>query len=265
MTANVFFFKLEQLLKEELEPRIEKLRDEQSQYEEFQKIVRDIDHLTHIHVSYMYLRYKKAIENCDKNLEEATAFIEQSHQKIKNNEEETERIEEECKEMQERIDNEAGGTLSELEKELAVKSKAEATALGAKKSAASEIETEKRKLKTLQKNLGKDEDALKTKETRMNEVGSLFENLKKADENDREAFAEAQKRFQALSAGLDVNEDGQTASLQEQLISEFRRSTTRTIVVIGICDFSIENENNGSQDNHQAERNGTETRDKAAE
>lgn len=208
------------MLKEELEPRIEKLREEQSQYEEFQKIVRDIDHLTHIHISYLYLRYKQAIENCEKNIKNAAEFIEQSHKNIENNENEAKQIEENCKAIQERIDGEAGGPLIELEKELAVKSKAEATAIGVKKSAVSEIETERRKLKSLQKNLGKDEEALKTKDARMAEVGSLFENLKNADETDRKAFVEAQKRFQALSAGLDVNEDGQTASLQEQLISK---------------------------------------------
>lgn len=208
------------MLKEELEPRIEKLREEQSQYEEFQKIVRDIDHLTHIHISYMYLRYKHAIENCEQNIKNAAEFIEQSHKNIENNENETKQIEEDCKAIQERIDGEAGGQLIELEKELAIKSKAEATATGVKKSAVSEIETEKRKLKSLQKNLAKDEEALKTKEGRMAEVGSLFENLKNADETDRNAFVEAQKRFQALSAGFDVNEDGQAASLQEQLISK---------------------------------------------
>lgn len=208
-------------MKEEVQPRIEKLRDEQSQYVEFQKLVRDIDYLTHIHVSFLYLRYKKAIEHCEKNLENANLFIGNSRKEIEHNVTEIAEIEENSKVMQERIDNETGGTLTDLEKELAAKSKAEATANGAKKSAAQEIETEKRKLKTLQRNTAKDEEALKAKEARMAEVGDMFKQLKETDESDRKAFADAQKRFQALSAGLEMNEDGQSSSLQEQLIGTF--------------------------------------------
>lgn len=207
-----------QLLKEEVQPRIEKLREEQSQYVEYQKIVRDIDYLTHIHVSFVYQNCKKAVENCEKNIKSCGTYIENSIKEIEDNKNEIVRIDEECAVMQERIDGESGGSLVDLETELAVKSKAEATANGAKKSASSEVETEKRKLKTLLKNTGKDEEALKEKEAQMTEVGGLFQNLKDTDEADRKAFADAQKRFQAISAGLDMNEDGEAASLQEQLI-----------------------------------------------
>lgn len=181
-------------------------------------MVRDIDYLTHIYISYVYLQRKKAIENCEKNIESATAYIEKSNQEIVDNKANVEKIDEECKVMQERIDNETGGELAQVEAELAAKSKAEATANGAKKSAASEVDAEKRKLKTIQKNVSKDEDALKVKETELNKVAELFQSLKAADEADSNAFAEAQKRFQAVSAGLATNDDGEAASLQEQLI-----------------------------------------------
>lgn len=216
--TDSFWFPTSQLLKEEVQPRIEKLREEQSQYVEYQKIVRDIDYLTHIHVSFVYLNCKKAVENCEKNIKGCATFVENSTKEIEDNKNEIIKIDEDCALMQERIDSESGGSLVELEKELAAKSKAEATANGAKKSATSEVETEKRKLKTLLKNTSKDEDALKEKEAQMTQVGGLFQNLKDADEADRKAFADAQKRFQAISAGLDMNEDGQAASLQEQLI-----------------------------------------------
>lgn len=207
-----------QLLKEEVQPRIEKLREEQSQYVEYQKIVRDIDYLTHIHVSFLYQNCKKNVENCEKIIQACAESIKSSGEEIERNNEETVKLDEECAVMQERIDGEAGGSLVELETELAAKSKAEATANGVKKSAASEVETEKRKLKTLLKNTAKDEEALKEKETQMKNVGGLFQSLKEADEAGRKAFVDAQKRFQAISAGLDMNEDGEAASLQEQLI-----------------------------------------------
>lgn len=200
---------------------MDKLREEQSQYQEFQKLKRDIDHLTHIFVSYTYLQRKKAVENCEKSVESANANIEKGREEIENNIKEAEAIDQECNEMQERIDAESGGELVELEKELATKSKTEATANGAKKSATQEVDTEKRKLKQLQKNLAKDEEVLEAKETQMSKVGDLFQSLKEADETDSKAFSDAQKRLQTLETGLDVNEEGQATSLQEQLIGKY--------------------------------------------
>lgn len=220
MNQNLFFIGF-QLLQEEINPRMEKLRDEQQQYVEFQKLKRDIDHLTHIHYSYKYLQCKKQMETCDKNIELATMFVENSRKEIENNIAESEAIVNQCQEVQERIDAETGGELAELEKELAVKSKTEATANGAKKSASQDVDAEKRKLKLIQKNLSKDEEALQSKEAQVAKVGGLFQKLKETDENDSKAFSDAQKRFQAISAGLDMNEDGQASSLQEQLISEY--------------------------------------------
>lgn len=206
---------------EEINPRMEKLRDEQQQYIAYQKLKRDIDHLTHIHYSYKYLQMKKAMENCEKQIENANQFVEKSRQEIVNNIAESEQIVNQCQEVQERIDAETGGELAELEKELAAKSKTEATANGAKKSAGQDVDAEKRKLKMIQKNMAKDEEALQLKEAQMTKVGGLFESLREADEADSKAYSDAQKRFQAISAGLDMNEDGQASSLQEQLISKY--------------------------------------------
>lgn len=199
---------------------MQKLRDEQEQYMEFQKLERDISHLTCIHISYTYLQRVKALEKCEESIENANKFIADSHTEIENNVKTAEDIETECAEMQQRIDAETGGELKHLEEQLAVQSKEEATAKGAKKSAMSEVDREKRQLKQMEKNLKSDEDALQKKEGKMATVGDLFESLKAADETDTAAYDEAQKRFQAISAGLDVNEDGQATSLQEQLIGK---------------------------------------------
>lgn len=219
MNLLYLFGKL-QLLQEEINPRMEKLREEQQQYQEFQKLKRDIDHLTHIHYSYKYTQLKKAMENCEEQIKAVNKFIEDSRTEIKDNIAESEAIVQKCQEVQERIDAETGGELADLEKELAVKAKTEATANGAKKSASQEVDAEKRKLKLIQKNLSKDEEALQSKEAQMAKVGGLFESLRAADEADNKAFTDAQKRFQAISSGLDMGEDGQASSLQNQLTSK---------------------------------------------
>lgn len=212
-----------QLLQEEINPRMDKLREEQAAYMEFQQLKRDIDHLTHIHISYMYLQRKKAVENCEKAIESANLFVENSRQDIVKNIAESEAIDDECKTIQANIESESGGNLAEMEKELDAKLKTEAQASGVRKGATQEVDSEKRRLKTLQKNLSKDESALEQKTKKMSEVGDMFQQLKDAAENDKKAYEEAQKRFQAVSTGLEMDEDGKTSSLQEQLISKYRR------------------------------------------
>lgn len=198
-----------------------KLRDEQQAYMEFQQLKRDIDHLTHIHISYLYLQRRKAVQNCEKTIESANVYIENSRKEITSNIAESETIDEECKAIQESIESESGGNLTELEKDLDVRMKTEAQASGVRKCATQEVDSEKRKLKTLQKNLSKDESALDTKATQMSEVGDMFQQLKDAAENDKKAYDDAQKRFQAVSTGLEMDEEGKTSSLQEQLISKY--------------------------------------------
>lgn len=220
-----------QLLSEEVEPRIEQLREEQSQYAEFQKIVRDVDYLTHIHISYTYLQLKKEIEGLEKILSDFKNFIDKGHQCIEDNTKECEAIDEESKEMQECIDNETGGALTDLEANLAKKSKTEATASGTKKSIVSEIESEKRKLKYIQRNTEKDEEVLKTLENEMSKSGGMYQRLQEADEADTKAHSDAQRRFQAVASGIATAEDADAASLHEQLIKAKTRASEATLTI----------------------------------
>lgn len=66
-----------------------------------------------------------------------------------------------------------------------------------------------------------DEAALADKQKELSKVESMFVQLKTADEEDSKALAEAQRKFQAVSAGLLTTDDGQEATLQEQLMSKF--------------------------------------------
>lgn len=66
-----------------------------------------------------------------------------------------------------------------------------------------------------------DKLALTTKEAELSKVQSLFQQLKDNDAADTEAFAVAQKRYEAVSAGMDVNEEGKAETLQEQLMSKY--------------------------------------------
>lgn len=65
-----------------------------------------------------------------------------------------------------------------------------------------------------------DEALLAQKESERSKTGGKFSNLKEAEAADSEAFAAAQRKYQAVSAGLLSSDDGADATLQEQLISK---------------------------------------------
>lgn len=48
---------------------------------------------------------------------------------------------------------------------------------------------------------------------------SLFNKLKENEAADKEAFSASQKKFEALNVGMEVNDEGKTETLQEQLMS----------------------------------------------
>lgn len=60
---------------------------------------------------------------------------------------------------------------------------------------------------------------MKTQEEKLEKVKNLFEELKGNDTNAKEALAACQRKFEALSAGMEVNDEGETQTLQEQLMS----------------------------------------------
>lgn len=208
------------LLEEEVLPKLDKLRKERAAYQEYQKTCRDIEFLTHIHISARYLKLCDAlqsVEATEQKIEHRIATCRETHAK---NLEEVERIEVKVQEIQLKIDAEMGGTLKSLEAELTAKRAAEATASGSLKAAKGTIEQDQKKILMASKNIAEDERTLLKKQEAMSQVQGEFQSLKYADAADAKAYEDAQRKFEAVSQGLSTNEDGEACTLQEQLIGK---------------------------------------------
>lgn len=57
------------------------------------------------------------------------------------------------------------------------------------------------------------------KETELNNVKDMFEEMKHNDQADSEAHAASERRFEAISAGMEINEEGKAETLHEQLMN----------------------------------------------
>lgn len=96
---------LKLLIQDEIQPKLEKLRKDQQQYQEYQKVCRDIEYLTRIHVSYKYLQFLKNVENCEENIKKLTADIEKNKQTVVKNLDEVKEIDAKVLEIQEQLDS----------------------------------------------------------------------------------------------------------------------------------------------------------------
>lgn len=154
---------LNSLIREEVEPRLEKLKQEREQYISYQKILRDLDFVTRLHISHKYLQLQEAVKNSETMVQQITKKIEDHKLKITTNIEETQTIDEETKVLQAEMDNDTGGTIKELEEDLSKLNKVEAATSGKRNAAKDTINAERRTLKQLQKSIKDDEAVLQQK------------------------------------------------------------------------------------------------------
>lgn len=174
---NAKLEELNALIREEVEPRLEKLKKEREQYIAYQKVLREIDFFTRLHISHKYLQLQEHVKNSETTIQDITKKIEDHKQKITANIEESQTIDEETKALQGQMDNDTGGTIKELEEDLAKVSKVEAATSGKRNAANENINAERRKLKQLQKSINDDEAALQKKEAEYEKVSPVQSKL----------------------------------------------------------------------------------------
>lgn len=105
---------LKALINEEIKPKLDKLRKDQETYIEYQKICRDVDYLTRIHISHLYLQCVKNVENCETTIQRLNAEIENHKETIEKNVEEIAEIEARIVEIQENLESVSFTTLCQI-------------------------------------------------------------------------------------------------------------------------------------------------------
>ncbi|KAH8252589.1 hypothetical protein KR032_000667 [Drosophila birchii] len=219
------------LLDEEVLPKLVKLRQERSAYQEYQKICRDIDFLVRIHISAKYRKQSEILKSVEANEQKIEDRIKKDQDTHAKNIEDIREIDKTVEVMQKQIDDEMGGALNELETQLKAKRATEATASGSLKAAQGTIQQDEKKIKMAAKNIEDDTRALAKKEQDMAKVQGEFESLKNADAMDSKAFEDAKRKLEAVTQGLSTNEEGQATTLQDQLIAaKAQVSESRTTI-----------------------------------
>lgn len=219
------------VITEELFPKLEKLKAEREQYLEYQRTERELEHFMGIYLVWQYFEAKRNLAKAEGALETGQSKVKAIEHKIEQNKQTVEQLESEIENITSNNETEKSKDLQALEVQLKEKEKEEAKVNASVKSAKESIATEEKKKKQLEKSVINEEKALTAKENELDKVKSLFETLKENDKRDSDAFALAEKKYEALCAGMEVNDEGKTETLAEQLMNakeEASRASTES-------------------------------------
>lgn len=222
---------IDSILHEEITPTLVKLKEERTSYLEYQKVMRELEHLTKLHLAYQFVcaedQKKKSVEELA-NLKETVLQLQRRQAEIDQN---MQQLEEMIDNLSRQRDAESRGEIDKLEKELQTKRPQEAKVQSNLGSVKESLKVEQKKKRDLLKQKNEDTSSIQEKEQQMENMSKLYDEVMKQYENDEETHKAAQQHYQAVSAGLSSNTDGEDATIAEQLMTakqEISRAATET-------------------------------------
>ncbi|KAK7431474.1 Structural maintenance of chromosomes protein 2 [Neonectria magnoliae] len=218
---------LRELLKEEIEPKLEKLRTEKRAFLDFQQTQNDLERLTRVVVAYDYVRSQEKLTQSAADLEgkkQRRRDLEESAIRLKS---EISNLEEDVTKVRTQRDKELrkGGKAQALEE--SVKKHTNelvrlATVLDLKNSSLAE---EKEKKMAVEKSVTESEATLKDKTTAFENAKAKFDAAKNDLEQQNKDAEAKEELLQTLQTGV-ASKDGQENGYQGQLQDAKARATT---------------------------------------
>lgn len=222
---------IEELLKEEIEPKLEKLRSEKRAFLDFQQTQNDLERLTRLVVAHDYVRggerLRVAGEECDKKRSKVQG-LEENADKLKS---EIAHLEEDVKRVRAARDKELrkGGKFQALEDE--VKNHSHelvrlTTVFDLKNASMAE---EKEKKKTMQKSVHDLEKALKEKRKVYDKLQTQYDAAKAELDAQNVEVEQKEELLQTLQTGV-ASKEGQESGYQGQLQDARNRASNAATV-----------------------------------
>ncbi|CAH1773975.1 unnamed protein product [Owenia fusiformis] len=210
---------IDTILKEEISPTLTKLQAERSSYLEYQKVIRELEHLNKLYIAYQFVCAEETCKRSADDLKKMQETVDKLNGTMQQVKDKLNQLDKDIAELEKKRDQEAGGVMEQIEADLNEKKKAHTKSQSAVDLKKENLKTEQKKHKSLTKQCQDDKAAMKTKEKEVDKIVSGYEKLQETSEADKKAHEAAQKHFHAVSAGLSSNADGEDASLNDQLLA----------------------------------------------
>jgi len=207
-----------ELLRDEIEPKLEKLRTEKRAFLDFQQTQNDLERLTRVVVAHDYVRYQERLAQSETDLE-------QKRQRQRDLEESTTRLKSEISHLEQDVKR----VRAERDKELKKGGKAQALEDSVKKYSnelvrlatvvdlkhSSKNEEEERKV-SVQKNVAELEATLQEKTKAYEKIKARYDAAKEENEKQTQEAESKEELLQTLQTGV-ASKEGQESGYQGQL------------------------------------------------
>ncbi|KAM9818448.1 structural maintenance of chromosomes protein 2 isoform 1-T1 [Syngnathus typhle] len=207
------------VLDEEITPTMQKLLEERSSYLEYQKLMREIEHLSRLYVAWQFMCAEETKLKSAENLKVMQDNIAKIQAALAENESKVRELSVQIQELKDKRDQEVNSVLKSLEDTLAEVQRVDAKAQSAFDLKKQNMEDETKKREELVKSMQEDKKMLVVKQKEVSKLMEQLQTLKEEGQKDGAALEAAEQHFKAVSAGLSTNEDGEEATLAGQMMA----------------------------------------------
>ena len=182
------------ILNEEITPTLAKLKEERSTYLEYQKIQRELEHLTKLYIAWKFISAEETAAKANQDLEDVHADMVKLKQDIENSINKIAEMTNQIAELQRTRDEELGGKLQELELALKEREKETMKAESALKANNDSKKQEEKKKQQIARSINTDKKALEEKQKETAGMQEMYDRLREEDRKCTEALKAANKR-----------------------------------------------------------------------
>uniref|UniRef100_A0A665SZZ2 SMC hinge domain-containing protein n=1 Tax=Echeneis naucrates TaxID=173247 RepID=A0A665SZZ2_ECHNA len=205
--------------KPKITPTMQKLQEERSSYLEYQKLMREIQHLSRLYVAWLFVCAEETKVKSAENLKVMQDNIAKMQATMAENESKIQELSAQIQELQKKKDQEVNGVLKSLEEALADVQRVDAKAQSALDLKKQNLKDEIKKKKELKISMDEEKKMLTVKEKEVSKLMEQLQILQEEGQKDSAALEAAEQHFKAVSAGLSTNEDGEEATLAGQMMT----------------------------------------------
>jgi structural maintenance of chromosome 2 len=235
---NAKLNEIERVLREDITPMIEKLKQERSSYIEYQKCEREYLHLHKISIAHNYYENDEMLRKIQTDSSEIDKEHERHMSRISEIDDLMRKLREEIEQMKENMSARDDG-LVELESKLK-EHQIELTKLKAElKIAESSMKSENKKLADIEKSINENKSGIDIKQSKLNDMRVKFESSRAVCDTAEANLKHAQREYEALCCGFVVGDDENQLETAEDQLLKIRGKITEKQTAIKKAQIKI--------------------------
>ena len=214
---NTKLNEIERVLREDITPAIEKLKQERSAYLEYQKCEREYLHLHKISTAFQFYQFQEILNKAQANSHNLDVQLRTSTSRIGEINESVEAIKSEIQQIKSAT-TDVDSNLAELETNLKQQQLETTKLISELNSLKASIKQENKKKSQIEKSIVENNSMIVSKEKKMDEIRAATEDAQNTFGKAELDLKQAQQQYEALCLGFTINDQNKMETIQDQLL-----------------------------------------------